>query len=203
MMRFHQIKIFNFFKRLDTERLLKDFLPDSAMSSKLPDQGWDLRKILSNLGVRKLTKNSKKYMKYAGQSQNATMKDFGKIIQYKILTIVTSARRNFLLRSLLRDIMSLETSLEMSQHMFILGQGDKNENITIAKQLEQEIKEHGDIIIGNFKDDYEHLSMKTFTERIDESVQVVPEPGRSFSRHVVRRTCNDKIRLSLYVNPEI
>ena len=203
MMRFHQIKIFNFFKRLDTERLLKDFLPDSAMSSKLPDQGWDLRKILSNLGVRKLTKNSKKYMKYAGQSQNATMKDFGKIIQYKILTIVTSARRNFLLRSLLRDIMSLETSLEMSQHMFILGQGDKNENITIAKQLEQEIKEHGDIIIGNFKDDYEHLSMKTFTERIDESVQVVPEPGRSFSRHVVGRTCNDKIRLSLYVNPEI
>ena len=147
--------------------------------------------------------NSGKYMKYAGQSQNATMKDFGKIIQYKILTIVTSARRNFLLRSLLRDIMSLETSLEMSQHMFILGQGDKNENITIAKQLEQEIKEHGDIIIGNFKDDYEHLSMKTFTERIDESVQVVPEPGRSFSRHVVGRTCNDKIRLSLYVNPEI
>ena len=118
--------------------------------------------------------NSEKYMKYAGQSQNVTVKDFGKIIQYKILTIVTSARGNFLLRSLLRDIMSLETSLEMSQHMFILGQGDRNENITIAKQLEQEIKEHGDIIIGNFRDDYEHLSMKTFTERIDESVQVVP-----------------------------
>ena len=108
-------------------------------------------------------------MKYAGQTQNSIVKDVGKIIQYKILTIVTSARANFLLRSLLRDIMSLETSLEMSQHLFILGQGDKNENITIAKQLEEEIKEHSDIVIGNFKDDYEHLSMKTFTERIYES----------------------------------
>ena len=108
-------------------------------------------------------------MKYAGQTHNATLKDFGKIIQYKILTVITSARENFLLRSLLRDIMSLETSLEMSQHLFILGQGDKDENITIAKQLEEEIKEHDDIVIGNFKDDYEHLSMKTFTERIYEN----------------------------------
>ena len=114
-------------------------------------------------------RNSEKYMQYAGQSVESTVKDFGKIIQYKILTIVTSARANFLLRSLLRDIMSLETSLEMSQHIFILGQGDKNENITIAKQLEQEMKEYDDIVIGNFKDDYEHLSMKTFTERINES----------------------------------
>ena len=64
--------------------------------------------------------------------------------------------------------MKLETSPEMSQHIFILGQGDKNENFTVSKQLKAEVKEHDDIIFGNFKDDYAHLSMKTFTERISE-----------------------------------
>ena len=64
--------------------------------------------------------------------------------------------------------MKLETSPEMSQHIFILGQGDKNENVTVSKQLKAEIEKHGDIIFGNFKDDYAHLSMKTFTERIFE-----------------------------------
>ena len=110
-----------------------------------------------------------KYLKYAGRSQNQTSQDFGKIIQYKILTIITSARANFLLRSLLREIMSLETAPEMSQHIFILGQGDENENVTISNELKKEIDEYGDIIIGNFIDDYAHLSMKTFTEWIDKN----------------------------------
>ena len=64
--------------------------------------------------------------------------------------------------------MKLETSPEMSQHMFILGQGHKNENVTVSKQLKAEVEEHGDIIFGNFEDDYAHLSMKTFTVRIFE-----------------------------------
>ena len=38
VLRFHQFRMFNFFKRLDTEMLIKDFLPDSAMTSKLPTQ---------------------------------------------------------------------------------------------------------------------------------------------------------------------
>ena len=111
-----------------------------------------------------------KYLKYAGTGKNQTVQDFGNIIQYKILTIITSARANFLLRSLLREIMTLETAPEMSQHIFILGQADENENVTISNDLKKEIDEHGDIIIGNFIDDYAHLSMKTFTEWIYEKI---------------------------------
>ena len=66
--------------------------------------------------------------------------------------------------------MTLETAPEMSQHIFILGQADKNENVTISNELKKEIDEHGDIIIGNFIDDYAHLSMKTFTEWIYEKI---------------------------------
>ena len=112
-----------------------------------------------------------KYLKYAGRSQNKTSQDFGKIIQYKVLTIITSARANFLLRSLLREIMSLETAPEMSQHIFILGKGDESENVTISNELKKEIDEYGDIIIGNFTDDYAHLSMKTLTAWIDENIE--------------------------------
>ena len=67
--------------------------------------------------------------------------------------------------------MSLETAPEMSQHIFILGQGDENENFTIANELKKEIDEYGDIIIGNFTDNYAHLSMKTLTEWIDENIE--------------------------------
>ena len=51
----------------------------------------------------------------------------------------------------------------MNSVRFILGKGSENENIIQSVSIQQEIKEFGDIIIGDFFDTYDNLPMKTMT----------------------------------------
>ena len=62
----------------------------------------------------------------------------------------------------------LVDSLSQSEHektksRFILGRkGTEDEDSEIEDNIQKEIDEHGDIIIGDFKDTYDNLPLKVF-----------------------------------------
>lgn len=46
---------------------------------------------------------------------------------------------------------------------FLLGKGQKTEDADISKAINEEIEEHGDIVLGEFVDSYDNLPHKTMT----------------------------------------
>ena len=45
---------------------------------------------------------------------------------------------------------------------FLLGSETAAESVGATESVEEEIKEHGDLVVGNFPDTYDNLPIKTF-----------------------------------------
>ena len=59
------------------------------------------------------------------------------------------------------DINLSQSEHEKTKLRFILGRkGTEDEDPEIEKNIQKEIDEHGDIIIGDFKDTYDNLPLK-------------------------------------------
>jgi hypothetical protein len=76
--------------------------------------------------------------------------------------LIKSSRNNFDFRKLLRINYSpkYRHNKSLPNIRFLLGKGSQPENSNIEKKIQEEIDEHGDIIIGNFIDSYNNLPQK-------------------------------------------
>lgn len=97
--------------------------------------------------------------------------------KYSILSLIKSARQNEKIRTFIRIYTKLQDKfyppdanpLNHKMHVplrFILGKESSTEDPELTKRIEEEIKEHGDIIVGDFIDTYENLPLKTLTGRV-------------------------------------
>jgi len=71
----------------------------------------------------------------------------------KFLLLITSARKNILQRRLIRKY-----APKNFKKVFVLG---RNSKLKIGSNIHDEYDKHGDLIIGNFVDSYENLTIKT------------------------------------------
>ena len=82
-----------------------------------------------------------------------------------ILAIVKTARSNYVNRLLIRKYYewSQSTSTGPVLLRFVIGTGSESEDSTLSKNVTEEIKNYGDIIEGDFVDEYDNLPLKTLT----------------------------------------
>ena len=96
---------------------------------------------------------------------------------YSIFSLIKSARQNEKIRRFIRIYTKLQDKfypqdanpLNHIMHVpvrFILGKQSTDEDPELTKRIEDEIEEHGDIIVGDFIDTYENLPLKTLTGRV-------------------------------------
>ena len=96
---------------------------------------------------------------------------------YSVMSLIKTARQNGLIRKFIRMYHKLQEKFQPPNknayyhklHVpvrFILGKGDQNEDPELTKNITQEIKENGDIIVGDFIDSYENLPLKTLTGKL-------------------------------------
>jgi hypothetical protein len=98
-----------------------------------------------------------------------------------LLFLVKTARKNKILRELVRKSHKLQTNVAQidSQLLFIIGQTDQDEDSNIQTELKAEIAEFQDFIIGNFVDSYHNLTKKTFVahkyaaEKCDSNLKII------------------------------
>lgn len=119
---------------------------------------------------------------------------------YSVMSLIKTARQNGLIRSFIRMYHKIQAKfappnehpLYHKMHVpvrFILGTGDSNENPELTRMIEEEIKEHSDIIVGDFIDSYENLPLKTLTGKLTESLcctrgQFVTSLGYEYIKNV-------------------
>lgn len=96
---------------------------------------------------------------------------------YTVMSLIKTARKNGLIRKFIRMYHKFQEKLQPPNQnpyfhklhvpvRFILGKGDSNEDPELTKNVTQEIKENGDIIVGDFIDSYENLPLKTLTGKL-------------------------------------
>ena len=94
-----------------------------------------------------------------------------------VMSLIKTARQNGLIRKFIRMYHKLQEKFQPPTEnpyyhklhvpvRFILGKGDSNEDPELTKNITQEIKENGDIIVGDFIDSYENLPLKTLTGKL-------------------------------------
>ena len=99
------------------------------------------------------------------------------IESYSVMSLIKTARQNGLIRKFIRMYHKLQEKFQPPTEnpyyhklhvpvRFILGKGDSNEDPELTKNITQEIKENGDIIVGDFIDSYENLPLKTLTGKL-------------------------------------
>ncbi|CBY40941.1 unnamed protein product, partial [Oikopleura dioica] len=90
------------------------------------------------------------------------------IASYTVMSLIKTARKNGLIRKFIRMYHKFQEKLQPPNQnpyfhklhvpvRFILGKGDSNEDPELTKNVTQEIKENGDIIVGDFIDSYEYI----------------------------------------------
>ncbi|CAG5082164.1 Oidioi.mRNA.OKI2018_I69.PAR.g10047.t1.cds [Oikopleura dioica] len=81
------------------------------------------------------------------------------------LYLVKTSRKNFERRNFLRAFQEFDknsTKIEnLPQMRFLLGKGKSSEDPSIEKFIKKEMKEHGDLVVGKFIDEYDNLPHKT------------------------------------------